>query len=202
MTLSSLAAGQFLLPLDILITIAIARYYRDGMIMKALRSPETLRGMFLILFFATFPTQLVFEYGTMAMLFVLLGFITRHREKIQENIAGKYLKLYAFTSYAGFYIMEGVSMPSLSGPQALVMLAGFIAIGWILWNFTPKTYPTLTEKIPKIFVWPIQIMGRYTLEIYVLHLLLFRTLGVLLYPDRFPLFDWRLAPGNMMGILT
>ena len=41
-------------------------------------------------------------------------------------------------------------------------------------------------------------MGRYTLEIYVAHLLLFKALGAMIDPERFQLFDWKLVPEGML----
>lgn len=202
LVLSSVLAGQYLFPLDILLTIALARYLRQGVVDRALHSPEALRGMFLILLFSTFISQLFFAYGTMSMLFVLFGYIMRNYEAVVTQVAPKFIVLYVVAGLSAFFISEGVGFPFIDVEQALVMMAGFVLVGWWLWNFEGKTYPLLTAKLPYVLVVPIKFMGRRTLEIYVLHLLLFRGLGMYLYPDRFGFMEWKLIPEGLLHIFV
>jgi len=46
------------------------------------------------------------------------------------------------------------------------------------------------QNLPRSVQSTIRVLGRHTLEIYVLHLLLFRLAGMILAPGRFPAFGW------------
>lgn len=191
---SALISGQLLLPINILFTILIIRYLRDGMGYRTFSSPEALRGMFLILFFMTFPTAIFFEYGTAAFMLALIGYLVRHKVDIKEKIKEKYLVLYTFLTLLSFFLMQGISMPSLSVNQALFMLGGFTVIGLILWRFKPVVYTDAEKVMSRSFIRGFQFMGRRTLEIYVVHLVLLRFICMYLYPDKYSLWAWEIAP--------
>ncbi len=97
-----------------LFTMAILRIYRAGVVRHSLGAPEALRGMFLILFFVGFPTAILFEYGAIAMQFVLIGYIARRKEEVYERIERKYIYMFVAASYLAFYVILAVAMPSLS----------------------------------------------------------------------------------------
>jgi hypothetical protein len=196
---SSLIAGQYLLPVTALLTILISRYLRHGIVIRSLHSPQALRGMFLILFFAGFPTGILFEYGTMGMLFVLMGYIMRHYEEVKKDIEEKYLLLFAGASFFVFYVTQGMTLTTATLSQAGVMFLGFSVLFYWLWNFRAKTYPDLTKKLPRVLIVPLQIMGRYTLEIYVAHLVLFRAIAMNIDFKRFGFLDWEIAPAGMIS---
>lgn len=196
-TLSAIISGQFILPLNILFSIIILRYYRDGFISSALQSPESMRGIFLILLLSTLPTALLFEYGAIGMLFVIMGYIVRHKEDVMQKFPPKYIYLFLGLTFFSFFILEGIGLPSLSLSQAVVLGIGFLAIGVMLWRFEGKTYPVLTAKLPFAVGWCIRMMGRKTLEIYVIHILLFRAACMILYPEKYDFMGWEWLPASL-----
>ncbi|MGH1402794.1 MAG: TraX family protein [Alphaproteobacteria bacterium] len=193
-TASAAIAGQYIFPLSILFTIIIVRWLRAVVVIRALGSPQALRGMFLILLFLTFPTAIFFEYGAFGMMFVLVGFIVRNKDAVYEIIDHRYLKLFAFCAFFSFYMIQGVNLPYVFADQALVMLAGLIAVGLILWNFRSAYYVDSSKYISRSFVVLFQLMGRRTLEIYVAHIVVFRAIAMHLYPERYTLGAWKLFP--------
>jgi len=199
---SAIVAGEYLLPLNILFTMAFLRIYRAGVIRHSLHSPEALRGMFLILFFLSFPTAMLFEYGAIAMLFVLIGYIVRRKEEIYERIDKKYIIMFTVASFASFYLTMGMVMPSLAADQALFMMGGFIAIGFILWRFEPVVYVDADKFMAPSFIRLFQFFGRRTLEIYIAHLLIFRAVAMYYNPDRFGFMEWEIAPAGLMSLLS
>ena len=85
-------------------------------------------------------------------------------------------------------------MPSLSEAQALVMFVGFVLIGIILWRFRPVVYVDADRYMARSFIRGFQFMGRRTLEIYVLHLIIFRLTCMHLYPEKYQFMAWEFVP--------
>ena len=198
-TLSALVAGQFLLPLNILFTIIALRFLRRGVVLSSLSSAEGLRGMFFILIFLTFPSSILFEYGSSAMLFVLVGYIVRHKEEVSKQIDLRYLKLFTVLSFLSFFAIQVIILPSLSFQQILTMFAGFGFIGIILWYFRPVVYSDGLSFFKKPLVVLVQFAGRRTLEIYVVHILIFRGMCMYLYPERYDFLAWHYVPSNVVS---
>ncbi len=197
-TLSALVAGQYVFPFDILFTIALIRKTRNGCVIRATQSPQNLRGWFLLLLFAGVPTGLLFEYGTMGMLFALQGFIARNREALKDRLKPWHIKLFAFVSVFFFALLQGIFMPSLSLEQCGVLFVGLFAITALLERFKVAEYPALTRVLTRPGAFLIQIMGRRTLEIYVLHILIFRGICMVLYPEIYAFLDWHWASPGLL----
>ncbi len=199
---SGVVAGQFLLPLNILFTIIIFRYIRRGTVARSFYSADGLRGMYFVLLFLTLPSAVLFEYGSMAMLFVLVGYMLRNKEEVQKSIEPQYLKIFAGISFFSFFIIQGVMLPSVSGYQAVFMMIGFSLIGFILWNFKPAIYVDAERHMARSVICLIQFMGRRTLEIYVAHILIFRAIAMYLYPESYGFMDWNYIPPSMVSMFN
>lgn len=198
--LSALISGQYLFPLNILFTIAAARYLREGVVLRALYSPVTMRGIFLIVLFGTFPTSLVVEYGSIVMLFVIFGAMMRRREVVKLD--AKYQKLFVAVSFFVFFFEQGLMLPSVTPSQAITLFLGFVIVAAILWQFKPITFPVLTKKLTPILVYPIQFLGRYTLEIYVFHVIVFRLIAMVLFPQSYVFMGWHILPAGMISMFA
>lgn len=196
---SAAVSGQYLLPLNILFSIGLLRYLRHATAIRAFGSAEGLRGIFLILLFLAYPTAAVFEYGTLGMLFVLVGYAVRNWEIVSAQVKPVYLRLFAVLSFFVFFLYQGIFLPHLLLPHAAVLMAGGAVIGLILWNFKGMPLPNLTQRLPNFLVFPLRIMGRYTLEIYVLHILFFRAICMVWYPDLYGFMEWKWVP---MGLIS
>lgn len=202
LVISSLVAGQYLLPLNILFTMAFLRIYRAGVLRHSLASPEALRGMFLILFFLGFPTAILMEYGALAMLMVLVGFMARRKDEVYEIIPKKFVLLYVFATFVAFFMVLGGSMPTLSEMQALVIIVGFAVTGVVLWHFRPVTYDHADKFMAPSIIKILQFTGRKTLEIYVVHLLVFRGVAMYLYPEKYEFMQWDWVPGSLVAMFS
>lgn len=194
LVVSSVLAGQYILPLNILVTIMVLRHMRNKMALSALSSPAALRGMFLILLFLTFPSAMVFEYGSIAGVFVIFGFFVRNKEAVYEQVPRKYMLTFVIASFFCFYMMQGLMLPSVSGVQAIVMMLGFVGIGYWLWNFRAVAYASENLIMSRSFISLFQFFGRKTLEVYVGHVLIFRALAMYLYPEKYAFMDWHFIP--------
>ncbi len=198
-TVSALVAGQYVFPLDILFTIALIRKARQGCAVRATQSPEALRGWMLLLLFAAVPTGLLFEYGTMGMLFALHGFIARNRAAIGDRLKPWHIRLFAFGGVFCFALLQGLMMPSLSAAQGGVLFVGLFAVTALLERFKAAEYPVLTRYVTRPGAFLIQVMGRRTLEIYVFHILLFRGVCMFLYPEAYGFWNWQWVPPGMVS---
>ncbi len=198
---SAVVSGQYIFPVNILFTILILRHFRQMTILRTFHSLEAMRGMFCILLFLYIPTQLVFEYGALAMLMALCGFIVRNKERLQEHIEKKYLILFYSSSFVFFFLALAIVFPYLTGDQSLFMMAGFAVIGLVLWNFKPVEFSKARTFMAGSFISIFQFMGRRTLEIYVVHIVLFRGVAMYLYPEQYPFLDVKIAPEGLLAML-
>lgn len=195
--LSSFIAGQYLLPLNILFTILIMRYFRP-MAVRALYSPEGLRGMYFLLLMLVYPSAVLFEYGSAAMFFVLFGYIVRHKDDIYNHVRRRYIYLFCVASFLSFYVIQGLYMPHITIAQIIVMFIGYAAAGICLWFFKPYVFAGSKARLPGAVVTLIQVLGRRTLEIYVLHIIVFRGVCMYLFPDRFAFWEWEVVPQSVI----
>ncbi len=196
---SAAVAGQFLLPINILFTILALRYFREWTVLRTFHSAETMRGMFFILLFLYVPTSVLLEYGSLGMMMALFGFMVRHRDKLAERIEMKYLKLFAAAVFVTFYIVLGVAFPAISPEQAIFMGVGFAVIGIVLWFFKPVTFASAPNFMARSFITLFQFMGRRTLEIYVAHIVIFRGVAMVLYPEEYTFMNVQIAPPGMLA---
>ncbi|MBI1301845.1 MAG: hypothetical protein GC137_09350 [Alphaproteobacteria bacterium] len=199
--LSSMIAGQFFLPLNILFTMILFRRARRKGYMRCLLSGEALRGMFFLCLVLSYPSAALFEYGTAAFLFVIFGYIVRNKQQVVQRIELIYLKLFAGLSFFSFFIIQGISMPTVDYPQAGVMLLGYAASAVGLWHFKSIVFEDATRYMAGTLIRFLQFMGRHTLLIYVVHLIILRILSMYYFPDRFAFMQWQIVPENMVSML-
>ncbi len=184
--LSTIAAGEYLFPLNILFTLIAARYAVDWLYQGAMRNKEAFAGMFFLLFLMAGPTLIFTEYGTLGLLFTLLGAIARNREYVLAP--GWMMLSFNVAAMLAYVFVQGVLMPDLTGVQLSVLICGMALLQLIFHKFDRKVFEGWTPR--KFFpIWLVQFMGRYTLEIYVVHLLILRAVVVVTDPERFEPFQ-------------
>jgi TraX protein len=194
---SCVISGIYILPLNILFSIIIARLLREEMANHALHNAETLRGMYLILVLAYLPASILFEYGTLGFLFVVMGFMARNWEDVTQRIAKRYLILYVAMSFAAYWLFQGAIAPEISAAQILFLTAGLFLVALILMRFRLVTFPKLTSGIGP-FAGIVRILGRRTLEIYVLHIIILRVAAAYLFPEKFPFMELKIISENVI----
>lgn len=162
------------LPISILGTMLLCRMGIDPLMNMLRRNPAALYPFSLILFFGTFVTTQFIEYGTVAMLVVMLGYMTRNRDTLPFT-RSQYLQYTAVVSLA-YFLIQMYLFQNFDTAKSLFVGGGLLAVLFGLSFFQPVVYPELTRKTPRPFVWLVQIGGRYSLEFYVAHLLLFKAI--------------------------
>ncbi len=186
LVVSNIVVGESIFSLNIFFTILAARLVVDSLALNFLKNKESALFTYVLLALLVIPTSVVFDYGTFAFLFAMLGYFVRDKE---NNISAqvKYgFMLLAVLTHAGF---EALSF-AFNQVEAILLVVGLVAVCYMLILFKPKTYPEFTVKCPHFIIAPLQLMGRHSLEIYVVHLLILKSIAFYLYPERFGWFQW------------
>ena len=190
LALSGIVFGGSIMPLSILATMLACRAALDPLMVIIKRNPSSLYPVSLVLFFATIVTFMVLEYGTVAMLVVMFGYMTRNRESLPFD-KNQYLQYGILVAFGYFLIQSYVFFPFDMYQKIFVglgLLATFVGLSF----FQPRSYPLLTVRLPRPVVGLIQVGGRYSLEFYVAHILLFKGIAAYYGIDIYGFFDFRI----------
>lgn len=182
--------GMALLPLNALFTIIFIRLMIDALAKRCFLNLEALLASGIVLAFMILPTAVVTEYGTAALITALFGYIMRHRPVIGKGggVTGALPYGYAFFTWL-IFVGSQQFLFGFSWPYMVMMAAGTALTILVLLHFRAAQFPDITAKLPRIAVALFHLGGRRTLEIYVIHLVLFKFMAAWLYPDVFMLFD-------------
>lgn len=183
---SNIVAGMGVFPVNILFTIVLVRLLIDKVMNKLSVSPAHLWAGSIVLFLLALPTFAVVEFGTQAFILAIFGYLVRHaQEQKDEGLVFR---------YAVFAALEYIFLQSvgyaLYGPKLVVLMLGMAAVTYGLYHFKPQDYDALSQKIPAPVVGVLHLCGRRTMEIYVVHLLIFKALALYLGTEGFHLFAW------------
>ena len=166
--------GGSIFPLSILVTIILIRLVIDRVSWITFKNWEmTLYGTF-VLSALILVTYIFSEYGTAALLIAMAGYVARHSQSL--NLTPRVQKV--FMGYAiVFYALSQLIIFDFEQMGARIMVMGIGAVAILLYYFQPKEVPEVEDKLPRAATLALQIGGRYTLEIYVAHLILFKLIA-------------------------
>jgi hypothetical protein len=198
-TLAWAISGRQFFPLNALVTIMLIRLSLDWIMARALRTRTTFWGMFLCLSLASLPSNLPFEYGTLAFLFAMLGYMRRHKQQI--NFSGSDWFLLVVGVVFVFIINQLIFMPEWSADQFAVMTLGTLAVAVVLFVFQPREYPVLGRSL-WVLAPLIQFLGRRTLEIYIIHIVVYAAMSMVLYPEKYQFMNFVWVPYGMVQVFT
>lgn len=196
LVLASGVTGSGFLPLNILGTILVVRLVIDQIMIRSQVHPQALWQLGVFLLLLSFPTAYLFEYGSLAIILAMFGWLVRNQHEYPDGV--RQTQYFFFFAYATFVVVQMMFF-GFTDNQILVFAGGILAVMSVLMVFRPLTFAGSGAGVRGVLLAPVRFMGRWTLEIYVAHLLLFKALGAMLYPERFPLFDWKIVPDAMLG---
>lgn len=161
-----------ILALNALVTIILIRFFIDRLMPVMMQSRYLLFLLSVVMMLLYLPTNMVFEYGTHAFLFAVMGYFVRHKADILKNSFVTSKDLYAFMIFVwvGFCIMQNAVF-GFTDIQFLMMAIVSAGVMVVLSQLQPRNIPQITVKPLKIIL---QFCGRKTLEIYVVHLIAFK----------------------------
>ncbi len=186
---ANVPAGMSILPANIMATMLFVRMALDPFLKHALKSRRDFWAGIAFLFILAIPTSLAVEYGTHALIMAIYGWVMRNKD--DARVPGGLPQQYLAFALISFVALQELFF-GFSAPQFRVLALGITAVMTALYFFRPLTFPRLTKALPFPLTGLLKIMGRRTLEIYVLHLLLLKLMGVMLEPERFVFMDWKL----------
>jgi hypothetical protein len=183
--------GIGVVPFNVLVTIMLIRLVRERVAAVAFRSEFNFFIVPMLLMALALPSYMITEYGTHGLLLALFGWMIRNRPDVPGLGGRQAIFLYMALILASYGAQQAVFNFGYAEEAVLAMC--LVAVMGLLYKFKPVIFPRLTERCPMLIRGIIQFMGRHTLAIYVGHLLLFKLLGVIYEPERFPLFAWKWA---------
>jgi hypothetical protein len=180
--------GPSVLPINILVTILCIRLILDQTIDWGLIRLSGFLQISALIFLLALPLVFVIDYGAVALSIALYGAAMRRCADGQAVFkdAPIITGVMAFI----FYCVLMIVIFGFSAPQGQAVLVGCGLVFLGLYFFKPAQYPCFTAKAPKIVVALLQFCGRRTLEIYIVHLLIFKALAVYLGMEGFGLLGW------------
>ncbi len=189
LVVASVVAGGGVFPLSILPTMILIRLLLDKVMAFTDHSSERLWILSVILVVLIIPTSIIMDYGSQGLLLAMLGYMVRHRA--DQGSAGLKRPLQAFAVFSFFAFVGIQQLLSFFPMPAFVFLAASIAlIFWVLLNFRPRVYENLTLRTPRFLTFPIRLCGRYSLEIYVVHLALFKIFAAAMGLAGYAFLEW------------
>lgn len=188
---SNFIAGLSIFPLNALVTIIAIRLIIDPLMTFALRN---LMCFLLTMIVATgliVPSFAFAEYGTLALLLAMFGYVVRHKPVLPglHETADRFAAGMGLYCLIIFLLVQQTFFGFTQAPMTF-MMCGTAVIMWILYNFRSETYPALSGSLPGWLSGSACLLGRNTMEIYVLHLVALKFLIATIDPERFGWFDW------------
>ncbi len=146
----------FFLPVNVLLTIIIAKF----VLYQIDKSDDfNIYLLFILLTIFYLPSELIAEYGTMAMMFAVCGYL--RRKNIKQNLYPYFLGL----TIIYFLIMQQVFF-EFDILNIIIMTLGVLLISYKLKNFEHRKYNITNSRL-------IRFLGRNTLYYYTAHLTIF-----------------------------
>lgn len=200
----NMSAGEYVFPLSILLTLAIARHQIDAWMRAVFKGGEALGGLFFIFLVFHWPLSLIVEYGAIGFYFTVFGAMIRARQSSPDSFPKARWKPMMIFVGAGallYLFSESAYFSHLIWPQFFTFVVGFLGVMAILYGFKGQEMVNMSKGLPAVIQGPIKFMGRRTLEIYVLHLLVFKAIALWAYPESFALFEWEWMRGNFIEFI-
>ena len=163
-----------------------------------------MAGLFFMFLLLAFPSMYLFQYGTLGFLFVIVGALCRFKQDIGVELPKTLKRQIAFFSSASFFsyaIFQMVPMKVLTEVQFFTLSGCLLFLYFVFQKFKPCEFSMFNKSFGLIVKVPFQIFGRYTLEIYVLHLVLFKMLALYMYPETYQFMQWRWIHDSVMDFL-
>lgn len=157
---------------NVLVTLILLRLLIDPVMAFVMKSRYLFWLSAVLLTFFYIPTNMISEYGTLAIMCGVFGYITKNRKKIERFT---FFTKTDYTIFMGVLIVVNTVMQSsvfgFSLIQTTVLAVALAGITVSLSKLKVENIPQITGKAQMSFL---QFCGRKSLEIYVGHLAVFK----------------------------
>jgi len=191
LVMANILLGGSVVPLSILGTIILVRLVLDPVMKVAMTHVTALISISFVCLLLWYPTRIFAEYGTLALLMAMYGWMVRHEKtdkQVKRVLSG--FMLFAIIAFIGTHF----AILQFSTAQGVTFVVTTLCIFIFTLFFKPATLPNLTKKLPHFIVSSLQIMGRYSLYLYVGHVIIFMIIAYFLGTKEYELLNWRLLP--------
>lgn len=185
---SDFITGRYIFPLNILVTILMVRIVIDLYIKGTMKNTLLFWTGALVLTCLIVPSMTLMQYGTLGLLLAVFGWLIRNTEEQDPHQFTRIFPYMVFCIIA--FTISQWALLQFSLAQGLLLFGGTALVMLGLRFFRPAEFP----GIPAPVKLPLQLIGRYTLAIYVAHLLLIKIAGLWLYPEYFSFGAWDWFP--------
>lgn len=185
LTFANFVVGKEIFPLNALVTIALIRVLIDPVMNFSLVNNKNLILMSVLLFVTVIPTYFLCEYGTLGLLTAMFGYMVRNKDKINNDPLIVNFMIFALCVFIGYQAL----FFQFTLFQFVIMAIGTTMVRLVLYYFKSDEYPQLTEKTTGPAVWFTQFCGRRTLEIYVVHLVIFKLIALYMGFEGYSAFE-------------
>lgn len=169
----NLGLGIPTFPLNALCTIILVRLILDTLSEPLDEAPWVLWPMTAILTLLVLPAGAVTEYGSLAVMFALLGYLARNKGVLPYTDFQR--AVYMMTVVAIYVVYQTLNFGF--GAEHFVPLAiSMFFLGVSFLRFQGAVFAGLQSYLPEPTVQALKFCGSRTLEIYVAHLILFKIL--------------------------
>jgi hypothetical protein len=181
----NMALGGPLLPLNILFTIIAVRLVLDRMANVVFRNWEVMLYAVLALTLLVWPTMIFVEYGAMGLLLALCGYAVRHQDSLGVSMSVQ--RGYIFFVTVLYFLSQNFmfQFPEAEGKIAAFTIGSAMLV---MCFFKPLNLIDWTEKLPRPITRTLQFSGRYTMEIYVVHLIVFKLAAAIYHLEGYGFF--------------
>lgn len=176
---ASFMLGEPILELSVIATIMICRVLIDPVMDQIIRNPKYLFPFTILFIVATLPTLFLFDYGTIALLFAMMGYMVRRPDALRLTAEQK-IFFYILT-IAGFLLFQFLLFPLYTDAQRITQAVGVIVVTVSLLFFKKFEFPKADQILTKPVAGVLRFVGRHSLVVYVVHLLLFKFLALYLF---------------------
>ena len=159
--------------ITILGTIVIVRYIIEPLAQKMMANKEIFWITTLLLVLLYPFTNRFLDYGTLALILALAGWLTKNGQAIENKIIKpKYYMILAYLVY-----VPSIQMAFNFSPLQLIIFAlGTSLIFYILYNMKTLLLNSIRNKPTDIISHTCKYVGKKSLEIYLLHIILLQLL--------------------------
>jgi hypothetical protein len=169
--LGNIAFGQYIFPANALVTFICIRICLRPTYSLIFSNWEYLLYTVMAMIFISLPFEAAFEYGTLAFLFALFGYAVRNKDSL--GISEPCRKMFcAFVSLSIPLIQSYLFQ--FTKEQTIVCVVEMCMASYIMFHFKDVTFQNITHQLPNAVSMLLRFGGRYTMEIYVIHLLLIK----------------------------
>lgn len=190
-----LVAGGSIFPLNVLVSIMFIRLLIDRLAITALVDYSAVFKLFVTFAVLALPLNILMDYGSVAFLFALYGFMLRHTS---EGINSKTLRVTFACGLVIFYAAYEGFVFRFNGTETALVLVGVAAVVAMMSFFRPHVFGGVSKSVPPFITSPICWLGRHSLEFYVVHLAIFKLLATYLHTEKVMWFHPVLFPWDKL----